>query len=301
MSDIIPVIREIPKTTQEWSLIFKRINEVIDYTPSGVVITIADGSVTLSKLQNITPDRLLGRDSSPAGTAEELTVSGGLEFTGSGIRRSALTGDVAAGAGSNTTTIQPGVVTYAKIQDVTPDRLLGRDTSPAGPVQELTVSGGIEFTGSGIQRSALTGDITATAGSNTTAIPVNTVTYAKIQDVSATDKLLGRSTAGAGDIEEITCTAAGRALLDDADASAQRTTLGLGTAATQNTGTTGAVVPLLDGTNVHASGQFTAFGVGTVATQQAANPDTSGAVLADLETEVNQLKAVLRTFGLIAT
>jgi hypothetical protein len=53
------------------------------------------------------------------------------------------------------------------------------------------------------------------------------VTYAKMQNVSATDKLLGRSTAGAGDVEEITCTAAGRALIDDADASAQRTTLGL--------------------------------------------------------------------------
>lgn len=33
---------------------------------------------------------------------------------------------------------------------------------------------------------------------------------------------------------------------------------------------------------------------------QAANPDTSGATLGQLETEVNQLKAVLRTFGLIA-
>lgn len=53
------------------------------------------------------------------------------------------------------------------------------------------------------------------------------ITYAKIQNVSATDKLLGRSTAGAGVVEEIPLTAAGRALIDDADASAQRTTLGL--------------------------------------------------------------------------
>lgn len=60
----------------------------------------------------------------------------------------------------------------------------------------------------------------------------DSVTYAKIQNVSATDKVLGRSTAGAGDVEEITCTAAGRALIDDADATAQRTTLGLGTIAT---------------------------------------------------------------------
>lgn len=60
---------------------------------------------------------------------------------------------------------------------------------------------------------------------DTTAIVADAVTYAKIQNVSATDKLLGRSSASAGDIEEITCTAAGRALLDDADAAAQRTTL----------------------------------------------------------------------------
>jgi hypothetical protein len=61
------------------------------------------------------------------------------------------------------------------------------------------------------------GDISPSAG----------ITYGKLQDVSATDKLLGRSSAGAGDIEEIACTAAGRALLDDADAAAQRTTLGV--------------------------------------------------------------------------
>lgn len=53
------------------------------------------------------------------------------------------------------------------------------------------------------------------------------VSYSKIQNISATDKLLGRSTAGAGPTEEIACTAAGRALIDDIDASAQRTTLGL--------------------------------------------------------------------------
>jgi hypothetical protein len=53
------------------------------------------------------------------------------------------------------------------------------------------------------------------------------IAFSKLANVSATDRLLGRSTAGAGAIEEITCTAAGRALIDDADAAAQRTTLGV--------------------------------------------------------------------------
>jgi len=44
--------------------------------------------------------------------------------------------------------------------------------------------------------------------------------------VSATDRLLGRVSAGAGVVEQITCTAAGRALIDDADARAQCATLG---------------------------------------------------------------------------
>ena len=77
------------------------------------------------------------------------------------------------------------------------------------------------------------GDLTGTypnptiaAGAIVTADLANdAVTYAKIQNVSATDRLLGRSSAGAGDVEEITCTSFGRSLIDDADAAAARTTL----------------------------------------------------------------------------
>lgn len=73
----------------------------------------------------------------------------------------------------------------------------------------------------------------------TARIADDAITYAKIQNVSATDKILGRSTAGAGVTEEIDCTSAGRALLDDADASAQRTTLGLDVSATKAFDTAG--------------------------------------------------------------
>lgn len=57
-------------------------------------------------------------------------------------------------------------------------------------------------------------------------IKANSVGVA-LMHASATDVLFGRSSASAGAGEEIACTAAGRAILDDADASAQRTTLGV--------------------------------------------------------------------------
>ncbi len=53
-----------------------------------------------------------------------------------------------------------------------------------------------------------------------------------------------------------TITSYGRSLIDDADAAAARTTLGLGTAATRNTGTSGANVPLLDGANTWSAAQI---------------------------------------------
>ena len=96
--------------------------------------------------------------------------------------------------------------------------------------QSGTFSGTSSGTNTGDQTITLTGDVTGSGtGTFAATIANSAVTYAKLQNVSATDKLLGRSTAGAGAVEEIACTAAGRALLDDADAAAQATTLGLGT------------------------------------------------------------------------
>ena len=63
-----------------------------------------------------------------------------------------------------------------------------------------------------------------------------------------------------------------RTLLDDASASTARTTLGLGTSATVNTGTSGATIPLLNGANTYsgastfsAAVQISSLGVGTAA------------------------------------
>jgi hypothetical protein len=83
------------------------------------------------------------------------------------------------------------------------------------------------------QTITLTGDVTGSGtGSFAATIANDAVTYAKMQNVTATDRILGRSTAGAGDVEEIICTAFARGVLDDADAATARTTLGLGSANT---------------------------------------------------------------------
>ena len=61
------------------------------------------------------------------------------------------------------------------------------------------------------------------AAIGTTALSNDAVTYAKMQNVSATDKVLGRSSAGTGDVEEIACTAAARTLLASATAFIDKT------------------------------------------------------------------------------
>ncbi len=52
----------------------------------------------------------------------------------------------------------------------------------------------------------LSGDVTTSSGGLVTTIANNAVTYAKMQDVSATARAIGRNTAGSGDPEEITGT-----------------------------------------------------------------------------------------------
>ena len=84
-------------------------------------------------------------------------------------------------------------------------------------------------TNSGDQTITLTGNVTGSGtGSFAATISNDAVTYAKMQNVSGSDKVLGRIS-GSGDVEEITMTGAGRDLMDDATAAAQATTLGLGT------------------------------------------------------------------------
>ncbi len=116
-----------------------------------------------------------------------------------------------------------------------------------------------------------------TSALETGDIQSSAVTYEKIQNVSATDKILGRSSAGAGVVQEITCTQAGRDLLDDANAAAQRTTLSLGTASTLNTGTASGAIPLLGTGNAQVVASYSIVNNGV---QTLAMPSTDTVVMA---------------------
>jgi hypothetical protein len=143
----------------------------------------------------------------PTSVAASGTVTGSnLSGSNTGDQTITLTGDVTgSGTGSFAATIANNAVTFAKVQQVSTDRLIGRDSAGTGNVEELTVGGGVEFTGSGgIQTSAFTGDVTKAAGGTAQTIATSAVTYAKIQDISAASRLLGRGAgAGAGVAQEI--------------------------------------------------------------------------------------------------
>jgi len=99
----------------------------------------------------------------------------------------------------------------------------------AGVISDETGTGALVFATSPTLVTPDLGTPSAVDLTNATNTPLpasDSITYDMIQDV-ATNNILGRSTGGTGTVEEITCTLAGRNLLDDANASAQRTTLGV--------------------------------------------------------------------------
>ena len=120
-------------------------------------------------------------------------------------------GDITVSASGATWTIDNDSVTYAKIQNVSAaSKLLGRGDSGSGDTQEITLGTGLTMTGTTLASSGGVsdgdkGDITVSSSGATWTVDNDAITYAKIQNVSAVSKLLGRGSAsGAGDMQEIT-------------------------------------------------------------------------------------------------
>lgn len=187
---------------------------VQDFTFSGLS-ALASPSMTL--------DLLLIWDHT-AGTFKSVTPSAITTAVG-GI--TALTGDVVAtGPGSVAATIQPGVVTYAKFQTVAANSIVGNPTAGLATSQAISLGTTLTFSGTALQTTAHTGDVTSPANSNVMTL-VTAQSGAHTWAATQTFTLAPVFTDQAG----------------------SRTALGLGTAAVQNTGTSGANVPLLSGAN----------------------------------------------------
>jgi len=180
---------------------------------SGIVQTsnIAADAVTYDTMQDTTSaDVILGRASGGSGTIEQISCTP--------VGRALIAG---ADIGAQRTTL--GLGTLATQSGIFSGTHSGTSSNTNTGDQIITLTGPVTGTGTGSFVTAITA-----AAVGTTELASDSVTYDKIQDTTATDVLLGRSTAGGGTVEEIACTAAGRALLDDADAATQRATLGLG-------------------------------------------------------------------------
>jgi trimeric autotransporter adhesin len=110
-----------------------------------------------------------GGEACAAGTAGGIRYNGGnLQFcngtawstlgvAGAGI--TALTGDVtASGTGSVAATIANDAVTFAKMQNIATDRILGRDSAGSGDVEELSLGTGLTIAGGALTLSDTTDD-----------------------------------------------------------------------------------------------------------------------------------------------
>ena len=156
----------------------------ITVSSSGSVFSIDSGVVSYAKMQNVSATaRILGRKTAGAGVTEELTLSELFDFIGS-----AAQGDI----------IYRGSSGWARLPTGTAGQVL--ESGGAG----ANLAWGTDDAGGGGVSDGDKGDITVSGTGTVFSLDSGVVSYAKMQDVSATARILGRKTAGAGDPEEMT-------------------------------------------------------------------------------------------------
>jgi hypothetical protein len=208
-------------------------------TISGVTFRSGNAVISGGTITNIT-DIAIADGGTGASTAAQARTNLGLAI-GTNVQayNSALAG-ISANAGSSdlffyTTAaniVSSGAFTSAARSVVAEPTISGmRNALGLGSIALLN---SLSIGSGDISNNAVTTNAIADNSITTSKIAVNAVTYSRIAQTSQSNVILGRSSASGGTIEEIPCTAAARSILDDASISAIRTTLGLGTLATQN-------------------------------------------------------------------
>lgn len=169
----------------------------------GTVWTINANVVSFAKLQQIATDTLLGRDTGGTGDVESIGLNTTLSMDGAGnLQRSALSGDVAAPAGSNATTLATVNANTGSFGDSTHVGAFIVDGKG-----RITAAASIAISyPSVVVPDGDYGDIVVSSTGTVWTIDTNAVTFAKFQQI-ATDSLLGRDTAGTGNVENITLNA----------------------------------------------------------------------------------------------
>lgn len=200
----------------------------------GTATTIPNNTVTYAKMQDMTTARVLGRTTAGSGDPEELSAGAGISISGGqiastitqytdelaqdavgGILTDSSTVDFTYNDAGNT--ISAAVIANSSTQKIEVTKNSGAVVGTRKQLNFIEGSGAtltiaddagndqvditIAVAGGGVSDGDK-GDITVSGSGATFTIDNDVVTYAKMQNMT-TSRLLGRTTAGSGDPEEI--------------------------------------------------------------------------------------------------